>query len=720
MSDEEHHFESSDAGASKTYPQQAGNIRKGGHIVIKGRPCKVVEVSTSKTGKHGHAKCHFVAIDIFTAKKLEDIVPSSHNCDVPHVNRIDYQLIDISEDGFVSLLTDSGGTKDDLKLPTDDNLSALMKSGFEEGKDVVVSVMSSMGEEQICAVKEVGGGNFIWFGHVAVMDEGRQKDLQLLEEIIDKGLKQKLLQTIASRDKIFEEQKELSDLRKNIETLEKNGVNSLKTMVNLGSEVYMQAEVPDTRHIFMDVGLGFYVEFTRQEALDYIPKREELVKKQLEEVTKVIAQIKGRIKLAHHQIQQILNLPDENPSSHGQPVMDPAQNTSAAGIGGSNGTTTMGYQTNDGTATASEDSKENLNQVINSIQKTLGLLHQLHLTVSSFTPASQLHLLQRLNSLVSELNSMTKLSEKCNIQVPMEVLSLIDDGKNPDEFTRDVINSCVARNQVTKGKTDAFKDLRKHILEELEETFPDEVDKYREIRAASAAISIEFSRRERKMSEVFEGYERQYCELSTNLSRKCHSASLLSHGEEKKEKLVEIKSGMDEADVLIRKMDLEARSLQPSAKAVCLSKLREYKSDLNQLKKEFKRVSSPDANQSTREELMESGMADVHAVSADQSGRLAMSMERLDQSSDRIRESRRLMLETEEVGISVVENLSQQRQTLLHAHSKLQGVDDAIDKSKKVLTAMSRRMTRNKWIVGSVIVALILAIILIISYKLSH
>lgn len=35
--------------------------------------------------------------------------------------------------------------------------------------------------------------------------------------------------------------------------------------------------------------------------------------------------------------------------------------------------------------------------------------------------------------------------------------SLIDDGKNPDEFTRDVINSCIAKNQVTKGKTDAFK-----------------------------------------------------------------------------------------------------------------------------------------------------------------------------------------------------------------------------------------------------------------------
>ncbi|XP_048620913.1 uncharacterized protein LOC125591216 [Brassica napus] len=40
-----------------------------------------------------------------------------------------------------------------------------------------------------------------------LMEEGRQKDLQLLEEIIDKCLTHKLLQTIASRDKIFEDQK---------------------------------------------------------------------------------------------------------------------------------------------------------------------------------------------------------------------------------------------------------------------------------------------------------------------------------------------------------------------------------------------------------------------------------------------------------------------------------------------------------------------------------
>ncbi|KAH1199189.1 Eukaryotic translation initiation factor 5A-2 [Glycine max] len=172
MSDEEHHFESkADASDSKTYPQQASTIHKNDYIVIKGRPYKVkfllqtlldfcsiidcipllrstlfapnffvVEVSTSKIGKHDHAKCHFVGIDIFTTKKLEDIVPSSHNCDL-------------------SLLTKNGNTKDDLKLPTDESLLTQIKDGFVEGKDLVVSVMSAIGEEQTCALKDIGPKN---------------------------------------------------------------------------------------------------------------------------------------------------------------------------------------------------------------------------------------------------------------------------------------------------------------------------------------------------------------------------------------------------------------------------------------------------------------------------------------------------------------------------------------------------------------------------------
>merc|ERR1740138_1460712 len=86
--------------------------------MIKGKPCKVIEITTSKTGKHGHAKAHIVALDIFTGKKLEDLCPTSHNIEVPFVKRTEYQLLNADPaTGEVSLLLEDGTTKDDLNLP---------------------------------------------------------------------------------------------------------------------------------------------------------------------------------------------------------------------------------------------------------------------------------------------------------------------------------------------------------------------------------------------------------------------------------------------------------------------------------------------------------------------------------------------------------------------------------------------------------------------------
>merc|ERR1719436_1052718 len=165
MADDEPTFESTESGASATFPQQAGEIRKGSHLMIKGRPCKCVEVSTSKTGKHGHAKAHIVAIDIFTGKKYEDLCPTSHNLEVPFVKRTEYQVLTADKDsGEVSLLQEDGSTKDDLNLPTfvqvgeptedDKKVAKEMLDAQEKGDPINVIVLEACGQEKIIATKQ--------------------------------------------------------------------------------------------------------------------------------------------------------------------------------------------------------------------------------------------------------------------------------------------------------------------------------------------------------------------------------------------------------------------------------------------------------------------------------------------------------------------------------------------------------------------------------------
>ncbi|KDN35115.1 Eukaryotic translation initiation factor 5A, partial [Rhizoctonia solani AG-8 WAC10335] len=155
MSDDEQHnqtFEPAGAGASLTFPMQCSALRKGGHVVIKGRPCKIVDMSTSKTGKHGHAKVHLVAIDIFTNKKLEDISPSTHNMDLENLQ------VNV-DDGFLNLMTPDGTPKDDVRVP-DGDLGKQIQADFDDGKELIITVCAAMGEEHALGCKEAPKGAY--------------------------------------------------------------------------------------------------------------------------------------------------------------------------------------------------------------------------------------------------------------------------------------------------------------------------------------------------------------------------------------------------------------------------------------------------------------------------------------------------------------------------------------------------------------------------------
>lgn len=79
--------------------------------------------------------------------------------DVPNISRVEYTLLNI-DDGFLNLIDQNGTAKDDVKVPegeVGDQIQAL----FDDGKEVLVTVVSAMGEEHALSVKESPVSNLL-------------------------------------------------------------------------------------------------------------------------------------------------------------------------------------------------------------------------------------------------------------------------------------------------------------------------------------------------------------------------------------------------------------------------------------------------------------------------------------------------------------------------------------------------------------------------------
>ncbi|KAK4691029.1 translation initiation factor 5A, partial [Lecanoromycetidae sp. Uapishka_2] len=145
------------AGASLTYPLQMSALRKGGYVLIKSHPCKISYQSTSKPGKHGHAKVNIEAYDIFTHQKLVDSGPAYHNVGVPVVVKKEYLLLHIANDGFLSLFAvESGEMREDVRMPDAAEVKEKIEKLWKGGRSSVsVVVLAAMGMDMVVEAKEI-------------------------------------------------------------------------------------------------------------------------------------------------------------------------------------------------------------------------------------------------------------------------------------------------------------------------------------------------------------------------------------------------------------------------------------------------------------------------------------------------------------------------------------------------------------------------------------
>jgi translation initiation factor 5A len=130
------------------YHEANTNTKIGSYIVHNDRAHKIKDRAVSKTGKHGHMKIHVVLEDIFTLKKSELIVGSSDKIKVPKIKKIDYQLVCIDDDTFVTYVNAKGESFADINLPSNE-LGKEIKAKFESGTDMTITILSAMGQSCI-------------------------------------------------------------------------------------------------------------------------------------------------------------------------------------------------------------------------------------------------------------------------------------------------------------------------------------------------------------------------------------------------------------------------------------------------------------------------------------------------------------------------------------------------------------------------------------------
>jgi len=111
-------------------PAGVGSLREGRYIVVDGEPCRIVDITKSKPGKHGAAKARIVAIGIFDGAKRSFVKPVDANVEVPIIDKRSGQVFAVSSSG-VQIMDLETYEYLDAPFPEEAELKAKLVSGVE-------------------------------------------------------------------------------------------------------------------------------------------------------------------------------------------------------------------------------------------------------------------------------------------------------------------------------------------------------------------------------------------------------------------------------------------------------------------------------------------------------------------------------------------------------------------------------------------------------------
>jgi len=111
-------------------PVELGAIKVGSFVMVDSEPCRIVEYSKSKPGKHGSAKARVVAIGVFDNAKRSFVKPVNSQVEVPIIEKRSGQVLAVMP-STVQLMDLETYEVFESPFPEDEALKSRLTNGIE-------------------------------------------------------------------------------------------------------------------------------------------------------------------------------------------------------------------------------------------------------------------------------------------------------------------------------------------------------------------------------------------------------------------------------------------------------------------------------------------------------------------------------------------------------------------------------------------------------------
>ena len=111
-------------------PVDVGSLKVGSYVIVDDEPCRIVDLTKSKPGKHGSAKARVVAIGVFDGVKRSFVKPVDAQAEVPMIEKRAGQIIAVLP-AAVQIMDLESYEVFEAQFPDDEALRSKLVSGIE-------------------------------------------------------------------------------------------------------------------------------------------------------------------------------------------------------------------------------------------------------------------------------------------------------------------------------------------------------------------------------------------------------------------------------------------------------------------------------------------------------------------------------------------------------------------------------------------------------------